>query len=72
MSAAELRCSRGVMIDIMNFLYLATASLYTKPAVARLTTSKHKSEPSILKKKRNIYIYIKNAEISDGRSMNSL
>lgn len=37
-----------------EFSYLATASLYTNPAVARLTTSKHKSEPSILKEKRNI------------------
>lgn len=37
-----------------KFSYLATASLYTNPAVARLTTSKHKSEPSILKQKRNI------------------
>jgi hypothetical protein len=37
-----------------EFSYLATASLYTNPAVARLTTSKHKSEPSILKEKRSI------------------
>ena len=34
--------------------YLATASLYTNPAVALRTTSKHKSEPSILKQKRDI------------------
>jgi len=33
-----------------EFSYLATASLYTNPAVARLTTSKHKSEPSMLKR----------------------
>jgi len=37
-----------------EFSYLATASLYTNPAVARLTTSKHKSEPSILKEKQTI------------------
>lgn len=39
-----------------EFSYLATASLYTNPAVARLTTSKHKSEPSMLKEERNINI----------------
>lgn len=32
--------------------YHATASLYTNPATARLTTSKQMSEPSMLWKKR--------------------
>lgn len=52
-------CDVGAMCSLHDdryneFSYLATASLYTNPAVARLTTSKHKSEPSILKEKWNI------------------
>ncbi len=35
-------------------IYLATASLYTKPARARFSISKHRSEPSILKQTESI------------------
>lgn len=36
--------------EYMQITYLATASLYTKPASARFTISKHRSAPSILQR----------------------
>lgn len=41
---------------LLKFTYLATASLYTNPAMALLTISKHKSEPSMLKQKTKFSI----------------
>lgn len=45
----------AVIYKIKYSTYQATASLYTKPAEARRTTSKQRSDPSILKLK---YEYI--------------
>jgi hypothetical protein len=41
--------SRVPPVSVSPYLtHLATASLYTKPAMARRTISKHRSEPSML------------------------